>query len=205
MWSGERMGACSCLSRERMGACSCLSQEGAGSPGAGGSGSTAREGRKLHRKCQSERCTGCRIGAKALFGQPRLALQGSLESPRLDGSRVIPGAWLSAGSHRGGMAAAQLPTREPGLAASQQGELERDAQGWKGTGRGWLISITPSSQARLGGRAWDSPSCPGAGAEKLPPAPGTGLLRSPSAQLPRSSCRSQMNGARAWGSPGRWP
>lgn len=108
---------------------------------------------------------------------------------------MIPGVWLSAGSHRGGTAAAQLPTREPGLAASRWGELERDGQGWKETGRGWLISITPSSQARLGGRAWDSPSCPGVGAEKLPPAPGTRLLHSPPAQLPRSCCRSQMSGA----------
>lgn len=92
---------------------------------------------------------------------------------------MIPGVWLSAGSHRGGTAAAQLPTREPGLAASQRGELERDAQGWMGTGRGWLISVTPSSQARLGGRAW---SCPGAGAEKLPSTPRMGLLSSPTAQ-----------------------
>lgn len=115
----------------------------------------------------------------------------SLKSPRLDGSRMISGVWLSAGSHRGHTAAAQLPTREPGLAASRQGELERDAQGWKGTGRGWLISITPSSQARLGGRAWDSPSCPGAGAEKLPQLPGQGCCA-----LPVPGCHALAAGPR---------
>lgn len=54
------------------------SQEGTGSPGAGGSRSTPQEGRKMQGKCQSERCTGSRVGGKALSGQPRLVLQGCL-------------------------------------------------------------------------------------------------------------------------------
>lgn len=98
----------------------------------------------------------------------------SLKNPRLGDSRTT----LESGSVQGVTGEAQL--QHSSLQESlgwqlRRGELQRDAQGWKGTGRGWLISVTPSSQARLGGRAW---SCPGAGAEKPFPAPGMGLLHS---------------------------
>lgn len=190
----------------------------AGSPGVGSRGRTVWEGR------------GNAMGnvrASGVWGSRRM---GGKPLPLAAPVRAAPGWPCGAVSEKPGAgdgrlrsrelwspARAGVPGREPhgeGMATGRVHPgtapcteslgrwLPRDG-GRQGTGRGQLVSVTPSSLAGLGRRAWDSPAHPGAGAEEMPPAPGTGLLPShPPPQLPRSFCRSQTKAAQAWGSHG---
>lgn len=200
---------------------------GAESPGAGSSGRIVWEGRgnatgnvrasgvRGSRRMGGNLCLWLLLSGQPQAGPARL----SPKSPGLgtggsgdENSGVQLGQASWAGSRTGkarpqrACTHAQLPTRRAwasGFPAERAEKGSCTGMEGDGTGRGWLVRVTPSRLAELGRRVWDSPAHPGAGAEKLPPAPGTGWLRShPPSQLPRSFCRSQTNAAQAWGSHG---
>lgn len=168
-----------------MGACSCLSREGAGRPGAGSSRTTAWKAGKCTGNVRASGVPAAGEEGKPCLGSPGWLCRAVSEKPEVrwlqDESWSLAQCREPRGRH-GCSAAAYKRAWAGGFPAGRAG---KGCTGMRRTGRGWLISFTPSSQARLGGGAWDSLPCPGA--EKLPPAPETGLLCSPPAWLPHSA------------------